>query len=266
MLMKYYQLLISIFILSLYSGMISGCTSTPEKKLKAEGFTLSYKDKSSAGSIIKKIQLSHPLKISEPEVRGHLESFTFEELSLFGNKKFVFLPEDIDRIARLLTKAIQRVPSHKIIHYEVETSEGTTEGDIFASKSRIHWRFNSINGMNFSGRAYTGWGNANWRLVPQSGQVYHAAKRLLGTQAHENWIVTELVPAKSTRVSRKKSPRPSKNKSKAPSREAESTPPAKSLDPVLEEKLQFLKDLHKKNLIDEKEYKQKRKELLDAYL
>ena len=109
-------------------------------------------------------------------MRRYLKSLVFEELSLFGKKKPVFLPQDLDRIGRLLTKAIQRVPNHKIIHYELETSRGTTAGDLFASKEYIHWRFDSIKGMNFSGRSYTSFGNTNWRMVPQSGQEYRAVR------------------------------------------------------------------------------------------
>lgn len=272
--MKYHLHLVLILILALCSEMISGCASAPEKSLKTNGFTLSYKDKTSArdkfslGSPTSKIQLSHPLKMSESDVRSHLESLMFEELSLFGKKKHVFLPEDIDRIARLLTKALKHVPSHKIIHYELETSGGTTEGDIFASKELIHWRFSSIKGMGFSLRSYTGWGNANWRMVPQSGQRFHATTNLMGTRAQENWIIAKLVPSKTNKRPRQKNSRHSKNKTKAPSRAPakEADSPEKSSDPALEEKLQFLKDLHEKNLIDEKEYDQKRKELLDAYL
>jgi hypothetical protein len=255
--MKYYLSLFLIFILAMSSGMISGCASAPEKTFKTNGFTLSYKDKTSArdkfslGSSISKIQLSHPLKVSESDVRSHLESLRFEELSLLGKEKYVFLPEDIDRIARLLTRALKHVPSHKIIHYELETSRGATEGDIFASKELIHWRFSTINGMGFSLRSYTGWGNANWRIVPQSGQKYHTTTNLIGSRAQENWIIAKLVPSKTS-------------PSRAPAIEADS--PAKFSDPALEDKLQFLKNLIEKNLIDEKEYNQKRKELLDAYL
>jgi hypothetical protein len=253
--------------------MILSCASTPEKSLKTKGFTLSYKDKTSAkdkfslGSPTSKIQLSHPLNIPEMEIRSHLESLMFEELSLFGKKKYVFLPEDIDRIARLLTKALQHVPQHKIIHYELKTSEGTTEGDIFASKELIHWRFSSIKGMGFSLWSYTGWGNANWRMVPQSGQKYHATTNLIGSRAQENWIIAKLVPSKTNKNTNIKIPgilKTKKGPSRAPSIEAES--PAKFSDPALKEKLQFLKDLNEKNLIDEKEYDQKREELLDAYL
>lgn len=272
--MKHHLHLFAILILVLCSGMISGCASTPEKSLKTEGFILSYKDKTAArdkfalGSSIDKVQLAHPLEISELDVRSHLDSLMFEEMSLFGKKKHVFLPEDIDRIARLFTKAFKHAPRHKIIHYELETSGGTTEGDIFASKDLIHWRFNSIKGMGFSLRSYTGWGNANWRMVPQSGQRYHATTNLMGTRANENWIIAKLVPAKTIERPKQKNRRVSKRKTKVPSRapvkEAES--PENSSDPALEEKLQLLKDLHEKNLIDEKEYDQKRKDLLDAYL
>ena len=256
------------------SGMISGCASTPDKSFKTNGFTLSYKDKNSArdkfslGSPTSKIQLSHPLKISESDVRSHLESLKFEELSLFGKEKYVFLPEDIDRIARLLTKALKHVPSHKIIHYELETSGGTTKGDIFASKELIHWRFSSIKGMGFSLRSYTGWGNTNWRMVPQSGQKYHATTNLMGSRAQENWIIAKLVPTKTNKRPKQKNSRLSKNKTQVPSKAPtiEANAPAKISDPALEKKLKFLKDLYEKNLIDEKEYDEKRKEVLDAYL
>lgn len=271
--MKHHRHLILILTLALCSGLILGCASTPEKKLKTKGFTLSYRDKTSAGSPVNKIQLSHPVKLSEADVRRYLKSLVFEELSLFGKKNPVFLPQDLDRIGRLLTKAIQRVPNHKIIHYELETSRGTTAGDLFASKEYIHWRFDSIKGMNFFGRSYTSFGNINWRMVPQSGQEYHAVHKLLGTQAQENWIIAKLVSSKIKRSPRQKNTRQkslhsSKNKTKALSRAPvnEGDSPAKSPDPALEEKLQFLKDLHEKNLIDEKEYDQKRKELLDTYL
>ena len=266
--MKHHLQLVLILTLVLCSGMVSGCASTSEKSFKTEGFILSYRDQASLGSPTSKIQLVHPLKMSESDVRSHLESLMFEELSLFGKQKYVFLPEDIDRIARLLTKALQHVPNHKIIHYELETSGGTTEGDIFVSTKLIHWRFSFIKGMGFSLGSYTGWGNANWRMVPQSGQRFHATTNLMGIRSQENWIIAKLTPSKTNKRPKQKNSRHSKNKTKAPPRAPvkEADSPAKISDPVLEEKLQLLKDLQEKNLIDEKEYDQKRKELLDTYL
>ena len=263
--MNHHRHIIAILILVLFSGMVS-CASTPEKKLEAKGLTLSYKKKSQAGSLIDKMRLTHPLKISEPEVRGHLESFTYEELTLLGNKKPVFLPQDIDRISRLLTKAIQHAPNHKIINYEVETPEGTTSGEVFSSKKRIHWRFNSIKGMKYTGRARTGWGNVSWRIVPQSKQKYYTEKRLLGTAPHENWVITGIAPAKTNRRVRQNSTGSTNRNREVSAKNPTSRPAAKTLDPALEKKLQLLKDLHEKKLIDDMEYDQKRKELLDTYL
>ena len=216
--MKHHLKLVLILTLAVCSGMVSGCASTSEKSFKTEGFILSYRDQASLGSPTSKIQLVHPLKMSESDVRSHLESLMFEELSLFGKQKHVFLPEDIDRIARLLTKALQHVPSHKIIHYELETSGGTTEGDLFVSTKLIHWRFSFIKGMGFSSRSYTGWGNANWRMVPQSGQRFHATTNLMGIRSQENWIIAKLIPSKTNKRPKQKNSRHSKNKTKAPPR------------------------------------------------
>ena len=263
--MKHHLYRTFILIAVLVSGLLSGCASTKEKKLQTKGFTLSYKDKSSAGSSVNKMQLNHPLKISETAIRNYLRSLVFEELSLFGKKKAVFLSQDIDRIGRLLTKAFHRVRSNKIIYYELETPRGTTSGEIFASKKYIHWRFDSIKGMGFTGRSKPSLGNTNWRMVPQSDQKYQAVQKLLGPQAQENWIFAELQPSSK----RQKSLGPSKNRMTVPSREPGNnrhSPQKSPPNPALEEKLEFLKDLHEKELIDEKEYDQKKKELLDTYL
>ena len=108
-------------------------------------------------------------------------------------------------------------------------------------------------------------------MVPQPGQKYQAVQKLLGPQAQENWIFAELQPSsKRQKNARQKNLQsdPSKSRSDVPSRESANNrhSPSKGPNLVLEEKLEFLKDLHEKNLIDEKEYNQKRKELLDTYL
>jgi hypothetical protein len=268
-----HTLLINFFLtVVMVSGLVSGCTSTPEKKLETKGFTLSYKNTISLGSSANKIQLSHPLKISVAEIRDHLKSMVFEELSLFGKRRNIFTSKDIDRIERLFTKALHHAPHNKIIHYELDTPAGTTSGDIFASKQFIHWRFDAIKGINFSarssGQSNLGWGNNNWRMVPQSGQKYQTISNIMGAQALENWIFAERRPTAKTQKHiqpEKIQPHPSKSQdpSKEPSRNR--PPPSQRLDPVVEEKLELLKGLYEKNLIDEKEYNQKRKELLDTY-
>ncbi len=268
---KSFRITAILIISTLLLGLISGCSTTREKKLRAKGFTLMYKSKSSAGYGLEDIRLRHPVKLSEDEVRHQLKSLTFEELSLFGKKKPVFTASEIRRIERLITKAINRVPGNKIIYYELETPGGTTAGDIFASAKILNWRFSAIQGKDYSNRSFTGWGGAAWRMVLSSGQKYHATKKLLGVEAQENWVEAQLhlsrKPDKNSRVEKETAdPQDERKRSRSPSPPTMKQPPASATDPDLEQKLQFLKDLHEKKLIDEKEYQRKRKELLDTYL
>ena len=100
------------------------------------------------------------------------------------------------------------------------------------------------------------WGST-WRLIPQKGQALFTSQKLLGTKTWDNWIVAELkLPEKKSREKKKSKKRAAKTKKIAP---AEAIP-------ELEEKLKFLKQLEEKGLIDNKEYKRKRKNLLDQYL
>ncbi|MBT5375989.1 MAG: SHOCT domain-containing protein [Nitrospinaceae bacterium] len=252
--------------LVLAAGLVSGCASTPEKRLKKKGFTLSYKSKVSAGAAANKMQLHQPLKISEVEMRMHLKTLTFEELSLFGKKRSVFTSKDIGNMARLLAKALRHVPSNKIIHYELEAAGGLTSGNIFASKDSIHWQFNSIKGMRFSGRVSVGWGNSSWRMVPQSGQKFQVVGRVMGNQAQENWIFSQLRPFSQAQQNAEKKSIADRPSNKKPAiKEPSGNSASKRTDPALEEKLGLLKNLYEKNLIDEKEYEQKRNALLDSY-
>ncbi len=90
----------------------------------------------------------------------------------------------------------------------------------------------------------------------------------MGAQALENWIFAERRPtAKTQKHIQPEKIQPHPSKSQDPSKELSRNrpPPSQRLDPVVEEKLELLKGLYEKNLIDEKEYNQKRKELLDTY-
>ncbi len=252
------------FVLSVL--FVLGCGTTKEKKLEKETFTLTYRHKSQSGPEIEKLKMNHPVKISEDEFKNHLLSLQYEELSLLGKKKYVFSHKDLNEITRTLTKGVNHLAPENILIVELETSRGTTLGEIFASGNKLNFRFLSVKGSEFSGNSFSGWGGSTWRLVPVDGQRYHVTKRILGTSTQENWIVAEmLLPQKSRRLGR--------NKNKEETKPASPPPPASSRPSVpagdnveLEKKLKFLKDLREKNLIDDEEYERKQKELLDSYL
>ncbi len=258
----------ALFLLAFALLSFHGCGSAPkEKKLEKDGLTLIYRSKMNAGSEIGKKKLSHPVRISEAEFTNHLLSLRYEELSLLGNKKYVFPLEGMAEMARLMTKAVNRLTPDNILAFEQDTPQGTTTGEIFSVGDRLHFKFEKIKGSEFASSSFSGWGGSTWRMAPVKGQGYYTVKKIIGSNTYENWIVADqTLPQKARRLLRKRS-RP-----KTPPAAMDSIPgppPAsdrngKNQD--LEKKLQFLKELKEKQLIDEREFERKRKELLDTYL
>jgi hypothetical protein len=250
--------------------VLAGCSSTQKsagKKLVAEDFTLTYTDKAQAGAEIKELALQHPLAITERQMVFHMVALTYENYALLGKASPVFTKDDINKTKRLLTKALAKAHSQNIIGFKVESEEGTTKGELFASQGNLHWRFFEIRGAKYSlPRSQRSRYKTAWRMVPKKGQKFHVTDKLLGLKQWTNWIEAKInLPAPSNL---KIAPNPGATQSRPPtshSRRPKPIAPQKSTTD-LEEKLKFLKYLYKNQLIDKREYEQKRKDLLDQYL
>lgn len=256
--------IVSMFLATVF---FQGCATIKEKKLEKEGLTLIYRHKSQAGPAFDKLRLNHPIKISADDFRNHLYSLQYEELSLLGKKKYTISLTDLKDTAEILTKAVNRMAPENILVFELETARGSTVGEIFRTENNLNFRFRSIKGVEFSSASFGGGGGSSWRMLPVSGQRYRVTKKLLGTSTQENWIVAKMVlPKVSRRLSKEQGSKISKPPtSQMPTPSAPINPPAGN-NQDLEKKLQFLKDLRDKNLIDDGEYEMKRKELLDSFL
>ena len=263
----------AIIISSLVSGVLPGCGGIKERKYENKGLTMIYRPKAQVGSEIEKMKLEHPIQISEEDFENHLYSLQFEELSLLGKKKYVLSTEDLKTNLKILTKAVNRMNPKNILIFDLDTPRGSTRGEIFATGGKLNFRFDSIKGIEFSGNSFAGVAGSTWRLVPVKGQRYRVTKKILGSSSKENWLVTQMkLPQISRRLIRRKQaesiqardPEPAPQSAPASQPRPVRPPPVNDAD--LEKKLKFLKDLRKKNLIDEGEYEKKRKELLDSYL
>jgi len=238
-------------------ALAAGCQSAPERKLERDAFTLIYRDKSSAGSDVEKLTLDHPIAISQDEMKNHLLSLRYEESSLLGKKRYVFSTRDMPDFSPLLTKAVNRASRKNIVHFQVKSSKGLVEGDVFASENKLHWRFQSIQGMDFSNSSFPGYRGAPWRLMPKEGQQLKVIPKLLGDRTQENWIMADIsLPEKARRLVKET---PTANSAPPPA----ATPPDRA---TLEKKLNALKQFRDKGLIDERDYQRKKKELLDSML
>ena len=250
----------------LCSTLFIGC-SAPEKRLKKDQLTITYLPQSSFEAEIKKLRLQHPIKISTEQTTNHLLSLHYEELSLLGGKKYIFPLNDVLEIASLITKALNRIKSNKILHYEVETPSGKTAGSIFRSKGKINWRFKTINGSNFSNTSFAQSRGSTWQLLPKNGQRFHKEHTILGNDQKKNWILSDLVlPVQSKRAFKLRSPKKtSRGKSlKSLKQKAPISPPNREKG-EFEKRLQFLKSLRDKKLINDAEYKNKKVELLKQF-
>jgi hypothetical protein len=257
---------IAIFLIPVF---FQGCGTTKEKKLEKEGLTLIYRPQNQAGPAIHKLRLNHPIKISEEIFRNHLYSLQYEELSLLGKKKYTISLTDLKDTTKILTKAVNHMPPENILVFDLETSRGSTIGEIFRTENTLNFRFQSIKGVKFSTTTFGRGGiGSNWRMVPVVGQRYGVSKKLLGTSTQENWIVAKMIlPKISRRLSKGQEPKASKTqKDSAPPTPSAPVTPSAGEDQELEKKLQFLKNLRDKDLIDDEEYEIKRKELLDSFL
>ena len=255
-----------IMLFLLCSCLFIGC-STPEKRLKKEQLTITYLPQSSFDTEIKKLRFQHPVKISLEQATNHLLSLHYEELSLLGKKQYVFSTNDALEIAPLITKALNRMRAGKALHYEVQTPKGATAGTIFRAKGKINWRFDAVNGRNFSNTGFPGFKGSSWQLLPKNGQYFNKEHTVLGNEQKKNWIISDLeLPVQSKRdlklgllkKTSEKSP-PQSSKQKAP------TSPPSSEKKKFEKRLQFLKGLRDKKLIDDDEYKHKKTELLEQF-
>jgi hypothetical protein len=276
-------------IMLLLPILAAGCATTQEKQVTRNGVTVKYKAKTAAGNGVEDMSLAHPVNIREETTRNHLAALRYEELTLFGKEKPVFAADDAGKFAPLITQALSRAGKNSVVYFEGETAGGKTAGDVFAAEKRLHWRIHTLNGMDFSSNAARGWSSA-WRLIPKAGQTYHVSERLLWKKTWENWIEAGSnppptpaleTPRLQTNPRRPKSATTAKHPpagAPAPAATPETEPlheaapagetrkePAKPAS-ELEEKLEFLKRLHDKQLIDEKEYERKRGELLDKNL
>ncbi|MBT7522155.1 MAG: hypothetical protein HN646_07765, partial [Nitrospina sp.] len=121
------------------SYLFLGC-SAPEKRLTKDQLTIAYHPQTSLESEIRILRLQHPVKISAEQMANQLQSLKYQKLSFSGKKQYIFSASDVIKITPIMTKALNRIKSRKVLHYEVETPRGKTAGIVFRAKGKINWR------------------------------------------------------------------------------------------------------------------------------
>ena len=269
---------VTILVLNLLV-LIGACHLKTSREYKRDGVVLRPQSKFTIGpGGISQMKLHHPAVISEKIIRNHLLSLRYQELTLFGKKKSLYYPEDVDQLAPLISKGLDKVSTESILFHQIDGKRGRIAGDVFYSKGQIHWRFHTISGIDFSNQrlkqsAFRKGQSTFWKMSPRKGQSYFKSNKLGLEITWENWIVSDLkLPNVKLKVKTESQLNTRTEGGKTQDIEKNNTqeysqPPSKpSLSLELEEKLQILKNLNERGLVDKAEFDRKRKELLDKYL
>ena len=250
-----YRCLKPIVYLLFFILFISGGAEIVDAQVKKIKVRLSYKSKLDGNFNAKKFKLNHPLKISQKEIINHLVSLRYKGVSIGSKEASIFSSPEIKKLAPILVKAFEGVPSRKIIHIDLKSKAGTTVVDIFSFKNYLNWRFDSIQGETFFQKNNTrAWSIFTWELIPQKGQLYFKSGPERGRRLNKNWIVAKIkfpvlgkYDEKKTGVS-------------DPSKKSNSS---NKLNLELERKLKHLKRFYEEGLIEEEEYKVQQNKLFE---
>ncbi len=246
--------------------ILSACgTFKKEKILKSDNLTVSYRSFNRLGPDYGSISPNHPVQISEKEIETHLHLLEYKPFKPRSKVIPVFSKDQIIEASRLLTKGLNRAEPQKFLHFELRTSKGKTEGDVFAADGYIHWRIWKINGVDYSNDPL-GIRKKTWRLIPKpAGHRYFISSSAGGQKKKQNWIVANFYISKyktkrKINVKRKVSQKPATQSLKA-------KPPQISNESgrSIKEKLILLKQLFDQGLINEEEYNKKKEEVMKRF-
>ena len=246
-----FKLLKVVMVFILFSPAFIGVAEgAGSKKSKVK---ITFRSQFYETSNLTNLKLNHPIKISQAEIINHMVSLRSKGTFLGNKEEPVFSVSEIQSLAPILFKAFGGVSSEKIIRIQLKSLGGITSGDIFSFKKYLNWRFDSIRGETFLQKNNVrGWNIFSWEMMPDNGQLYF--KSGIDKRIQKNWIISKLklpIFGQGNMDNR----RSFDTRQKEPSKN--------NINPKLEEKLEHLKYLYDKQLINEEEYKNQQKKIFD---
>ena len=240
--------LVSFIYCAVLSCYFAGNANSEEINVK-----INFRSQSYQKSNIDKIKLNHPIRISQADITNHLISLSYKTSFLGSDRERIFSFLAIKKLASILIKAFAKVVPGRFIRVEVKGNKGLTSFDIFAFKKYLNWRFDSIHGEAFFKKNDVRDAEIfAWNLIPDNGQRYFKTRS--DKRIQKNWVVASL-----------KLPIIKSDQEKKTFTGLGTDSASIKIDPKLEAKLEHLKYLHSKNLINDEEYKTQQKKLFDKH-
>lgn len=244
---------------------IGGCKSLEtDRTFNKPGMTVSFLRLYELDEDLEDFQIDHPVEVTTEQVRNHLLSIFYQDISRPDQRPIpVFTIADVKKLATGLKAALNRVEDGDYIYFGFQAEKGVTEGEIFSSVGKIHWRFLRVNGVDYSNH-FLGTTKPTWRLVRRtSGQSIYKEKTGLIKVTKENWIIVDIKMPKFTRKQKLRSRKPASTKRTPSKKQTEILNVPTHQSGQIKEKLKSLKELYDNGLIDEQDYQKKKNEILN---
>lgn len=167
--------------------------------------------------------------------------------------KKVFPSSSIKIMAPLFVKEFALANDKHRLIFKIKEKSGKTvlRGDTFLTKEGLNWRFYNIRRWKRKIGDYSVFGDF-MQLKPLGGQVYKEKKRYKNLKEYyTNWIIFKGIRPVSSKII---TLQPAKKKSAPPPTSSE-----------IQRRLKILKDLKKKGMISDREYKKKRREIMKSF-
>ena len=202
-----HPLIAKIFSLSLIF-FIGGCAVFKgERTFSKSGLTVTFRSLNALDDI-QNIRFRYPIILSEANIRNHLLSLYYQDIVSPRQPRSVFSPSVGSKLAPLFKTVLKKVKPGKYLHFTYQASRGLTEGQVFVTAKKIHWRFFKINGVVYSNDPLR-IRKPTWQLVRVPGQSYQK----LRTGGFEKTIKNRIIANKNLPSPKHKYPSRSKRKS-----------------------------------------------------
>ena len=202
-----HPLIAKIFSLSLIF-FIGGCALLKEERtFSKSGLTVTFRSLNALDDV-QNIRFRYPIIVSEANIRNHLLSLYYQDIVSPRQPRSVFSRSVGSKLAPLFKTVLKKVKPGKYLHFTYQASRGLTEGQVFVTAKKIHWRFFKINGVVYSNDPLR-IRKPTWQLVRVSGQSYQK----LRTGGFEKTIKNRLIANINLPTPKNKYPPRSKRKS-----------------------------------------------------
>ncbi|MBL7021038.1 MAG: hypothetical protein ISR86_10915 [Nitrospinaceae bacterium] len=209
-----------------------------------------------------KLKLIHPYSFQLKTLQKSLVALKFKKKNIFNVKQGrIFNNALVKHLAPLIQKKFSQANSSQRISFQIPNASGAAyiQGDTFLTSEGLHWRFTLLRGVKWGIEDFSVSGEP-WILVLQKEQAYKQRYWKGSTQLAQdivNWVIFKNVLPTSSR----KLPEPASHPQTQKDKESHKKHTASGI----KERLHLLKQLQEENVITEKEYARKRREILGQF-